>query len=1102
MVPSPIHSHPGQGLLQRFARYEQPSSGSSHTNSSSIISDEGGGDIDDEAEGQLVNQTIHLLDFLSQLIINQDHYLNKSMELTFEETMAKLDSIIAQLDQRQEHVPPQNQKTPRLDSNLEHANEDTISNKYHALVQLKDMLKLQFKEYSSSSPEKETESSGSKRFLDPHDDESLRGDQMTKKDDFLFDDINRLTIPLVGPAVAQDTDKSTLQILNQDSLNIMVKQAGHQEEEGEVSIFPTTENEKLKRNISEMIGVDFDTLIEQVSKSVGEVQMPLKVEEYHVTTQVNQHKGQKPFYKYTETVADVEPSNDPKKPSVNVVSKKYTEGDLFGIQNQNKLRWVQSQLNSNAYGDNAAPSMPLMSSHHGKAPGDVKVNVTTKTNIVNVFTFNIFFKNSTDKDDFTLERDAPMRSNIQTTANIATNADDGQGDGPVNSISLYQYKANEKSDKKQVKGEAAELEKWLKILLNHQAYGDGSNIVAEAVLKDASLQQIPEARTALRRMDEEDSLSPLGYKTDMNGDVIVEGTSSQGSTTQSPPKARRGLIETLAGSPIPTILAGIAAVSPAVLTVLGGKKRRKRSLKDIDIPDQWLSFLLGTRYGSTTESSKDKTTTTTTMKPSSLLYKTQEPAFVRYKPMQLPPAPTASSLDVRFEPLIYRQRTTTTTPTTTSTPTTTTASSKIQFEPMVILSTTSDPVYSSIVSKRNAAHADIHSRRTANDNVNEVQNPVKADNLMRHWTALYKSVKTNKEKSPVKYYFPVITTPSSTTTRRTTTLTTESTTTSSKLPLEVQTEGKWNLLSTSFPPVKESFFPHMNPIKIIDEAVAVSTSTSTEVNVVPSTSSQEKPAKPVKSTNVPPSLWLTAKDILNNLGTKLAFDPKEEISAEMTNSPIVIIPVEDESGLKPQVNVQALKPIVSQNPITFINMSARPKPSALAGGIQRVEKPPSKLFVESYFAKNNVTLLHKKKSTTTSKPAKIITFNSFSLETSTAGLRKPSWQDLINEPNRGIGQVQELQIPVPVNIVSDVVKTDLTPEVLPALMEKLDNEYDYSPIASPEMTYGESSSEYQQPSSYESYDEVPNNHLVDTLKMQLKNSPLTHAIDKGQWVYA
>merc|ERR1712107_597285 len=187
-------------------------------------------------------------------------------------------------------------------------------------------------------------------------------------------------------------------------------------------------------------------------------------------------------------------------------------------------------------------------------------------------------------------------------------------------------------------------------------------------------------------------------------------------------------------------------------------------------------------------------------------------------------------------------------------------------------------------------------------------------------------------------------------------------------------------------------------------------------------------------------------------------------------------------------NGQALKPIVSQNPITFINMSGRPKRPQPSVASIKVDKTPSKLFVESYFAKNNVTLLHKRKETsTTAPPAKIVNFG---LETSTIGLRKPAWED-DDQPNRGIGQVQELQIPVPVNIVSEVVHTDLTPEVVPVLMEKIGQESeerpDYSPI------YG--------PDSYESYESVPNNELVDTLKMQLKHSPLTHAIDKGQWVY-
>ena len=71
-----IEAHPSQG--QRFARYDQANS--THTNmthddskgvTSGAISDatsgSGVGDQDN-----LFNNTIHLLDFLSQLIINQD----------------------------------------------------------------------------------------------------------------------------------------------------------------------------------------------------------------------------------------------------------------------------------------------------------------------------------------------------------------------------------------------------------------------------------------------------------------------------------------------------------------------------------------------------------------------------------------------------------------------------------------------------------------------------------------------------------------------------------------------------------------------------------------------------------------------------------------------------------------------------------------------------------------------------------------------------------------------------------------------------------------------------------------------------------------------
>ena len=124
------------GLPNRFARYDQPSS-STHTNSSHEAvnnpKDAGGGggvgggrlittSLDNRQNGgdsidiitdndDKFNNTIHLLDFLSELILNtandpnadsssgKTNNQNISMKLTFEETMQNLDAIISQIDQ-------------------------------------------------------------------------------------------------------------------------------------------------------------------------------------------------------------------------------------------------------------------------------------------------------------------------------------------------------------------------------------------------------------------------------------------------------------------------------------------------------------------------------------------------------------------------------------------------------------------------------------------------------------------------------------------------------------------------------------------------------------------------------------------------------------------------------------------------------------------------------------------------------------------------------------------------------------------------------------------------------------------------------------------
>ena len=118
------------------------------------------------------NNTIHLLDFLSELILNtandpnadsssgKTNNQNISMKLTFEETMQNLDAIISQIDQDLKlTIHSNNQadnagvfKQPRLDDSksagqLSSGNNLESLEKYQALLELKEILDKQFKHF-------------------------------------------------------------------------------------------------------------------------------------------------------------------------------------------------------------------------------------------------------------------------------------------------------------------------------------------------------------------------------------------------------------------------------------------------------------------------------------------------------------------------------------------------------------------------------------------------------------------------------------------------------------------------------------------------------------------------------------------------------------------------------------------------------------------------------------------------------------------------------------------------------------------------------------------------------------------------------------------
>ena len=114
-----------------------------------------------------------------------------------------------------------------------------------------------------------------------------------------------------------------------------------------------------------------------------------------------------------------------------------------------------------------------------------------------------------------------------------------------------------------------------------------------------------------------------------------------------------------------------------------------------------------------------------------------------------------------------------------------------------------------------------------------------------------------------------------------------------------------------------------------------------------------------------------------------------------------------------------------------------------------------------------------------------------------------------------------MQVPPSVNIYSPVINTNLTPEVIANLKHELETkrppqpemepeaevdseqlETDFYPLSSPDYApISPPSPDYAPMSIYESYDSVPNNELIDKLKVQLQHSPIGQAINKGQWLY-
>ena len=79
----------------------------------------------------------------------------------------------------------------------------------------------------------------------------------------VLSDEERLKIPLVGNA--NIADPSQIPVVNENSLNILIKQEGSHIKNNNnnlgVSIYPMSEQDKVKDNLTALTGIDFDDLL-------------------------------------------------------------------------------------------------------------------------------------------------------------------------------------------------------------------------------------------------------------------------------------------------------------------------------------------------------------------------------------------------------------------------------------------------------------------------------------------------------------------------------------------------------------------------------------------------------------------------------------------------------------------------------------------------------------------------------------------------------------------------------------------------------------------------------------------------------------------------
>ena len=282
--------------------------------------------------------------------------------------------------------------------------------------------------------------------------------------------------PLLPLELISKLQQSPVDLPESETLNIILTPGGQHRNHPNIAILPTSDLAGISSNISQDIGVDIEAILSSLAGSASKIRnQPMIVEENH--TQLIKQPGRPTKMKIKETMSEI--LGDSTNPLINVLSNKEEENSFQDLETL--IRQVTGE---------AVTQLPPNMPKGGLSFDDqLKLNVSTKTNIVNIFAFNIYpsgNKMTGEDAKYQIDDFSSVGTSIKTQANVLFQP---PGEVPTHIESQYDYQSQPAPAPS--KPEKSTIDAILGAVLLSQLEGGGSDRVI------AALGQSPDMMAAI-----------------------------------------------------------------------------------------------------------------------------------------------------------------------------------------------------------------------------------------------------------------------------------------------------------------------------------------------------------------------------------------------------------------------------------------------------------------------------------------------------------------------------------------------------------------------------------------------------------------------------